>query len=92
MKYLKRFEDLSINVSLTISYIHCDSCSTLWKNESCPDKCKFCDGSEIEELSKDEFMDTLIGRSDEDGIDMDEVEKINDFSDFSNGNLYENED
>lgn len=81
MNYIKKFEgfDFSQTIPMTTenfltNYYHCDSCNALWKEfNKTVNTCKFCTGPEIEELSEDEWYDSVKGRLDEDEIkDLDE--------------------
>ena len=49
------------------SYYHCDGCNALYKSvNSTEDDCKFCNSRELEELSEDEYYDTIGERLDDD--------------------------
>lgn len=77
MKWIKKFESFDFNQTLPFAskadltlYYHCDDCDALWKvlnNEV--NNCKFCKSSTIEELSKDEWYETVGDRLDEDEIE-----------------------
>ncbi len=102
MQYIKKFEDLDFSQTLPVTsvnvltnYYHCDSCNALWKelNKQC-NRCKFCNGSDVEELSEDEWYESVKGRlDDEDGdIDEDRLRDENHFLDFSEcDDLYDDE-
>jgi hypothetical protein len=80
MKWIKTFETFDFSQTLPVVsksdltlYYHCDDCNALWKElnkES--SNCKFCDSDEIEELSKDEWYETVGDR-----LDDDEAEDLN---------------
>ena len=81
MNYIKKFEGFNFSQTIPMTtknfltnYYHCDSCNALWKEiNKTANKCKFCTGPEIEELSEDEWYDSVKGRLDEDEIkDLDE--------------------
>jgi len=102
MSIIKKFEDFDFSQTLPITsknfltnYYHCDSCNALWKElNKQSERCKFCNGVEIEELSEDEWYDTVKGRLDEEDGDIDE-DRLRDesqFLDFSDGDdLYDDE-
>lgn len=89
MKWIKKFETFDFNQTLPVVsksdltfYYHCDECNTLWKElnkES--SECKFCSSSEIEELSKDEWYETVGDRLDDEKGDL-ESEKFKDDDDY----------
>ena len=82
MKYIKAYEMFDFNQSLPTtsqdvltSYYHCDGCNALYKSvNSTEDDCKFCNSRELEELSEDEYYDTIGERLDDDEKeDLEEV-------------------
>lgn len=90
MKWIKKFETFDFSQTLPVAskddltlYYHCDDCDALWKvlNTEITD-CKFCKNNLIEELSKDEWYETVGNRLDEDELDDLNVEKESDESDF----------
>jgi len=94
MRFIKKFEELDFSQTLPIAsrnaltnYYHCDCCNALWKEVNKQhDRCKFCKSDEIEELSEDEWYDTVKGRLDEDeieGMDEDRLRGENEFLDLS---------
>lgn len=102
MPIIKKFEEFDFSQTLPITsknfltnYYHCDSCNALWKelNKQC-DKCKYCSSDELEELSEDEWYDTVKGRLDDnDGdIEEDRLRDSNEFLDFSDGDDLYNEE
>jgi hypothetical protein len=102
MHYIKKFEGFDFSQTIPITsknfltnYYHCDSCNALWKEfNKRSERCKFCNDKEIEELSEDEWYDTVKGRLDEEDGDIDE-DRLRDeeyFLDFSDGDdLYDDE-
>jgi hypothetical protein len=82
MKYIKAYEMFDFNQTLPTtsqdvltSYYHCDGCNALYKSvNSTEDDCKFCNSRELEELSEDEYYDTIGERLDDDEKeDLEEV-------------------
>jgi hypothetical protein len=73
---LKNFETFDFSKTLSVAskssltnFYHCDNCNALWKEinkES--SKCKFCHSDAIEELSEDEWYETVGDRLDDDEI------------------------
>jgi hypothetical protein len=103
MQFIRKFEDFDFSQTIPITtqnfltnYYHCDSCNALWKEfNKVVDTCKFCTGNEIEELSEDEWYDSVKGRLDEDEIkDLDEerLREENYFIDLSDDEDLYNED
>jgi hypothetical protein len=94
MQYIKKFENFDLVVSkndnlpvLCTIYYHCDSCNALWKEFSnTVDKCKFCSGNEVEELSEDEWYDTVDGRLGEDVIEESILREEEQFLDLDSEN------
>jgi len=79
MKYIKAYEMFDFSQTLPTtsqdvltSYYHCDGCNALYKSvNSTEDDCKFCNSRELEELSEDEYYDTIGERLDDDDDDDD---------------------
>lgn len=74
--HIRKFEDFDFSQTIPMTtenfltnYYHCDACNGLWKefNETV-ECCKFCNSEEIEELSEDEWYDTVRGRADEEEL------------------------
>lgn len=90
MKWIKTFETFDFSQTLPVVskadltlYYHCDDCDALWKNlnqES--NDCKFCHSDRIEELSKDEWYETVGDRLDDDEIEDLESERSVEEEDF----------
>ena len=90
MKWIKKFETFDFSQTLPLAsksdltlFYHCDDCDALWKvlnNEV--NECKFCKSSSIEELSKDEWCETVGDRLDDDEIDGLNSERISDDEEF----------
>lgn len=87
MKHIRKFEAFGSGVSLPVTsissltnYYSCDECNALWKsfNEECKE-CKFCDSTEIEDLTEDEWYELIKSRLEPDEVKelMDEREKEN---------------
>lgn len=83
MRIIKNFENFDYSQSLPQAsltdlslYYHCDSCDSLWKvfNQEI-ESCKFCSSREIEELSKEEWHETIA-----DQMDGDEPDQLGDQS------------
>jgi hypothetical protein len=103
MRYIKKFEgfDFSQTIPMTsenflTNYYHCDACNALWKEfNEVVSSCKFCNSDEIEDLSEDEWYDTVKGRLDEDEIrelDEERLRSEDSFIDLSDDDdLYEDE-
>jgi hypothetical protein len=77
MKWIKTFETFDFSQTLPVAskadltnYYHCDDCDALWRvlNQEV-DSCKFCNSNSIEELSKDEWYETVGNRLDEDEVE-----------------------
>jgi hypothetical protein len=90
MKYIRKFETFDFSQTLPVAskadltlYYHCDECNALWKqlNQESND-CKFCQSNEIEELSKDEWYETVGDRLEEDDFQDLESERAKDEDDF----------
>lgn len=78
MNYLRKFESFDFSQTIPTTsknmlnnYYSCDECDALWKefNKSV-EKCKFCNCSEIENLSEEEYYDLKTTRSDSEIEDM----------------------
>jgi hypothetical protein len=90
MKYIRKFETFDFSQTLPVAskadltlYYHCDECNALWKQlnqES--DDCKFCQSNEVEELSKDEWYETVGDRLEEDDFQDLESERAKEEDDF----------
>jgi hypothetical protein len=93
MKWIKTFETFDFNQTLPIAsksdlslYWHCDDCNALWKDVNKVESCKFCKSDEIEELSEDEYYETVGERLDDDEREDLEGERDEDKSKFLNLN------
>ena len=90
MKWIKTFETFDFSQTLPVAsvadlsiYYHCDNCNALWKSlNSEMSSCKFCNSSSIEELSKDEWYETVGERSDGEEIEDLESERDKEEDDF----------
>jgi hypothetical protein len=90
MKYIRKFETFDFSQTLPVAskadltlYYHCDECNALWKQlnqES--DDCKFCQSDEVEELSKEEWYETVGDRLEEDDFQDLESERAKEEDDF----------
>jgi hypothetical protein len=90
MRWIKKFETFDFSQTLPLAsksdltlFYHCDDCDALWKvlnNEV--NECKFCKSSSIEELSKDEWYETVGDRLDDDEKEDLESERISDDEEF----------
>lgn len=83
MKWIKKFEAFDFSQTLPLAsqsdltlFYHCDDCDALWKvfNKEAGN-CKFCKSSAVEELSQDEWYETVGNRLDEDEIEDLESER-----------------
>jgi len=90
MRYIKAFETFDFSQTLPLAsksdltlFYHCDDCDALWKvlNDEV-NECKFCKSSSIEELSKDEWYETVGDRLDDDEKEDLESERISDDEEF----------
>jgi hypothetical protein len=90
MKWIKTFETFDFNQTLPVvskadltNYYHCDDCDALWRvlNQEA-NSCKFCNSESIEELSKDEWYETVGNRLDEDEFEDLESEREKEEEDF----------
>lgn len=84
MRYIKKFEGFDFSQTLPIApldaitnYYSCDDCNALWKevNEKVVKRCKYCGSDEIEDLSRDEWYETVKVRLEEDEVADWEEEK-----------------
>ena len=102
MKIIKNLENFDFSQSLPIAsvadltlYYHCDSCDSLWKvfNQQI-EYCKFCNSGEIEELSKEEWHETIVDQMDDTEKQELKYEKESEEDDFmdlvSLSNKYKN--
>jgi hypothetical protein len=78
MKHIKNFESFDFSKTLPIApkdalteYYHCDDCNALWRevNQPIAKRCKYCTSDEVENLSRDEWYETVKTRLDEDEIE-----------------------
>ena len=90
MKWIKKFETFDFSQTLPLAsksdltlFYHCDDCDALWKvlNDEV-NECKFCKSSSIEELSKEEWHETVGDRLDDDEKEDLESERISDDEEF----------
>ena len=90
MKWIKTFETFDFSQTLPFAskadltnYYHCDDCDALWRilNQE-TNSCKFCKSNSIEELSKDEWYETVGNRLDEDEVEDLESERMKEEEDF----------
>lgn len=90
MCHIKKFEDFDFSQTLMVtsknvlnSHYSCDECDSLWKefNTNCT-KCKFCESTEIEELSEDEWYDIAKSRLGEDEFNEVGEERMRDSNYF----------
>jgi len=95
MKWIKTFETFDFSQTLPVAskadlslYYHCDDCDALWKEfNKETDTCKFCKSQAVEELSKDEWYETVGDRLEEDeveGLESDRLKEEDDFIDLYN--------
>lgn len=90
MRKIKTFETFDFSQTLPLAskadlslYYHCDNCDSLFKElNSQVETCKFCKSDEIEELSKDEWYETVGDRLEEEGIKDLESERFEEEDDF----------
>ena len=83
MRWLKTYETFDFSQTLPVAaksdltmYYHCDDCDCLWKEFNHDvSKCKSCESSEIEELSRDEWFAT-VGNRLEDDKEVEEVDLL----------------
>lgn len=89
MRYIKTFETFDFNQTIPVaskdvltSYYHCDGCNALYKSfNSTESDCKFCKSDELEELSEEEYYETVGERLDDEKEDM-ESERRKDSEEF----------
>lgn len=97
MKFIKKFETFDFSQTIPVAaksdltlYYHCDNCNALWKelnNEV--SVCKFCKSDETEELSRDEWYESVGERLDDDeqvNLDSDKSSEEETFLDLYNLN------
>jgi hypothetical protein len=90
MNYIKTYEDFDFSQTIPTTsknvltnYYSCDECNALWKEfNKNVEKCKFCNCSEIEDLSEDEYYDLQRSRLDEDEIEDMESERSKESEEF----------
>ena len=90
MKWIKKFETFDFSQTLPVAsksaltlYYHCDDCNALWKELNKESEiCKFCNSDEIEELSEEEWYETVGDRLDDDEKEDLESERISDDESF----------
>ncbi len=90
MKWIKTFETFDFSQTIPVAskadltnYYHCDDCNALWKELNKEiDRCKFCQSNSIEELSKDEWYETVGDRLDDEEIEDLESERMKEEDDF----------
>jgi hypothetical protein len=102
MRYIKTFETFDFSQTLPLAsksdltlFYHCDECNALFKEFNKEvDNCKFCKSSDIEELSEDEWYETVGDRLDDDekeDIELERGKESEDFIDLINlDNKYKN--
>ena len=99
MKIIKTFETFDFGQTLPIAsksdltlFYHCDDCDALWKEFNREvDVCKFCKSEDVEELSQDEWYETVGNRLEEDekeDLESERWEEEEDFVDLTNLNKY----
>lgn len=86
MKYIKKYENFDFSQTLPVAaendltnFYSCDECNAIWRvyNSPIETKCKFCRSTDIEELSKEEWLELSKERLEFD--DFSDLEKdIND--------------
>jgi hypothetical protein len=90
MKTIKTFETFDFSQTLPLAsksdltlFYHCDSCDALWKEFNKEvDTCKFCKSDEVEELSKEEWYETVGDKLEEDEREELESERLKEEDDF----------
>ena len=90
MNSIKTFETFDFSQTLPLAskadltlFYHCDSCDALWKEFNKEvDTCKFCKSEEVEELSKEEWYETVGDRLEEDEREELESERLKEEDDF----------
>jgi hypothetical protein len=90
MKWIKTFETFDFSQTIPVAsksaltnFYHCDGCDALWKELNKEvDNCKFCHSDTIEELSEDEWYNTVGDRLDEDELEDLESERKSEEEDF----------
>ena len=90
MRYIKTFETFDFNQTIPVaskdvltSYYHCDGCNALYKSfNSTESDCKFCKSDELEELSEEEYYETVGERLDDDEKEDMESERKKDSEEF----------
>lgn len=75
MIYIKKYENFDFSQTLPVTsennltnFYSCDECNAIWRVYNSPllTKCKYCNSSEIEELSKEEWLELSKERLDSD--------------------------
>jgi hypothetical protein len=77
MKFIKKFESFDFSQTLPFTskdnltlYYSCDDCNALYKSlNEIEENCRYCKSENLEELSPDEWYDSVSDRLDEDEID-----------------------
>ncbi len=90
MKWIKTFENFDFSQTIPATsknvltnYYSCDECNALWKEfNRTVEKCKYCNCSEVEDLSEDEYYDIQKSRLDKDEIEDMESEREKDSTEF----------
>jgi hypothetical protein len=102
MNRIKTFETFDFSQTLPMVsksdltlFYHCDECNALWKEFNKEvENCKFCKSEDIEELSEDEWYESIGDRLDEDEFEEMKSEREDDsgsFIDLTNlSNKYKN--
>lgn len=90
MKLIKTFDSFDFNQTIPTTskdqltmFYSCDDCDSLWKSFNKEyDSCKFCESSDIEEISPNEYYELSKIKLDEDGVRDLERERENDSNTF----------
>jgi hypothetical protein len=90
MRFIKKFETFDFSQTLPITskdnltlYYSCDDCNALYKSlNKADDNCRYCKSDSLEELSPDEWYDSVSDRLDEDEIDELQKERQGDENTF----------
>lgn len=90
MRFIKKFETFDFTQTLPLAsvadltlYYHCDNCDSLWKvvNKEVS-VCKNCNSDEVEELSKDEWYETIADRLDDEELNNLKKQRLSDEEEF----------